>query len=192
MVKDDKPYCEEHYHHPQQQAQKQPNFEQKAQQPLRQQQQEKKPPVIKPKPLITRKPDSTPKAEVKKPDITTYSSNISKPVRSPEINRPDINKYSSNALNTGSQKSPEAKRPDISSHSGTTSKPEKKVAPASTSGSKLCHQCNSAIDGPSASALGHDYHIHHFQCRQCSRALSSRVPGNNENMTTVERDISNS
>jgi uncharacterized protein with PIN domain len=39
---------------------------------------------------------------------------------------------------------------------------------------KVCHQCNQVIDGPSASALGHDYHIHHFQCMDCSRALSSR------------------
>ncbi|KAG1459550.1 hypothetical protein G6F56_006141 [Rhizopus delemar] len=42
---------------------------------------------------------------------------------------------------------------------------------------KECHVCQSVIDGPCANALGHDYHIHHFQCHQCHRSLSSRVPG---------------
>ncbi|KAI9247527.1 hypothetical protein BY458DRAFT_527133 [Sporodiniella umbellata] len=42
---------------------------------------------------------------------------------------------------------------------------------------KACHVCQEVIDGPCASALGHDYHIHHFQCYQCHRSLSSRVPG---------------
>lgn len=166
MVKDNKPYCEEHYHHPrQQQTPKQPQFEQKPQQPQisRQQQppkqpqfeqkpqqprqeQERKPPAIKPKPTITRKPDFLSKPE-------------------PEINRPEISSYSSNILKT-----------------------EKKVVPA-TSGSKICHQCNSAIDGPSASALGHDYHIHHFQCSHCSRSLSSRVPGNIKDANNLKKFI---
>lgn len=42
---------------------------------------------------------------------------------------------------------------------------------------KICHVCQNIIDGPCANALGHDYHIHHFQCSRCNRALSSRVPG---------------
>lgn len=42
---------------------------------------------------------------------------------------------------------------------------------------KVCHQCNQVIDGPSATALGHNYRIHHFQCMDCSRALSSCASG---------------
>ncbi|KAI8361764.1 hypothetical protein BD560DRAFT_316182, partial [Blakeslea trispora] len=42
---------------------------------------------------------------------------------------------------------------------------------------KHCHHCQQVIDGPCATALGHDYHVHHFQCSQCQRMLSSRVPG---------------
>ncbi|RCI06266.1 Transforming growth factor beta-1-induced transcript 1 protein [Rhizopus stolonifer] len=46
-----------------------------------------------------------------------------------------------------------------------------------TKSNKTCHHCGDMIDGPCASALGHDYHVHHFQCSQCQRTLSSRVPG---------------
>jgi hypothetical protein len=42
---------------------------------------------------------------------------------------------------------------------------------------KMCHQCNEKIFGPCATALGHHYHIGHFQCVYCHRTLSSRVSG---------------
>lgn len=68
------------------------------------------------------------------------------------------------------------KRPDISSRSSVSSTGTKPISESRPS-AKVCRQCNQVIDGPSASALGHDYHIHHFQCFDCGRALSSRVPG---------------
>lgn len=109
-------------------------------------QQERAPPAIKPKPMISRKPDFPAAGAANKPEI--------------EIKRPEIsNNYRSSGSNIVKVE------PAV-----------KKVAPANT-GSKVCYQCKETIDGPCATALDHDYHIHHFQCFHCNRALSSRVPG---------------
>lgn len=115
-MRDNRPYCEEHYERPHPRQQEQRQQEQR-------QQEQRQPPVLKPKPSIPKKP------ELKSPTIEN------KPLRSTPRN-------------------------DIKSGSA-----------------KLCHSCNEVIDGPSTNALGHDYHIHHFQCSRCNRALSSRVPG---------------
>lgn len=56
-------------------------------------------------------------------------------------------------------------------------KPSVPKSSAASHAKKVCHVCQNIIDGPCANALGHDYHIHHFQCSRCNRALSSRVPG---------------
>ncbi|GAN11163.1 transforming growth factor beta-1-induced transcript 1 protein-like isoform X2 [Mucor ambiguus] len=135
LVRDNMPYCEQHYHHPtsntatpQRQHQQQPAESQR------------KPPPLKPKPSIGKKPDL--------------------PSPSPSSSRPE-EPY---------------KKPDTSSRSSVSST-SIKPATESRPSAKVCHQCSQAIDGPSASALGHDYHIHHFQCFDCGRALSSRVPG---------------
>jgi hypothetical protein len=131
-VRENMPYCEEHYHHP---ISKKPT---QIHQPQQQNEEQKKPPPLKPKPSIG-----------KKPDLPSPS-----PSRTEEpYKRPDIS--------------------NRSSLSNTNIKSTTEIRPSS----KVCHQCNQTIDGPSASALGHDYHIHHFQCSDCSRALSSRVPG---------------
>lgn len=59
----------------------------------------------------------------------------------------------------------------------STLKPSVPKSSAASHAKKVCHVCQNIIDGPCANALGHDYHIHHFQCSRCNRALSSRVPG---------------
>ncbi|KAI9485565.1 MAG: hypothetical protein EXX96DRAFT_545624 [Benjaminiella poitrasii] len=104
LVRNNKPYCEEHYHQPK----KVP------------------PPILKPKPVMQQTKSTT-------------------------------------SVPTKNDKDEEAM---------IRNSTDKKEGNA-----KICHQCREVIDGASASALGHDYHIHHFQCSQCSRALSSRVPG---------------
>ncbi|CAO3631262.1 unnamed protein product [Mucor hiemalis] len=123
LVKDNKPYCEEHYHHP------------------LKKQQERYPPAVKPKPpLVAKKPDFPPKK------INTELGQDKKP----EFSSPNNSgNRSSRIINT------------------SNNNPSKKT----------CHHCKSIIDGPCATGLGHDYHVHHFQCSVCSRALSSRVPG---------------
>lgn len=122
-MKDNKPYCEEHYHHP------------------LKKQQERYPPAVKPKPpLVAKKPDFPPKK------INTELGQDKKP----EFSSPNNSgNRSSRIINT------------------SNNNPSKKT----------CHHCKSIIDGPCATGLGHDYHVHHFQCSVCSRALSSRVPG---------------
>jgi hypothetical protein len=141
-VRDNKPYCEEHYHYPRQQ---QPSTSSRLAAPTATQPQQK--PTLKPKPpIIAKKPD--------------FSSSSPKPIIEPELKIPEINTYSS------------------SNSSIRTADSHKKTANPGGSTKKVCHSCNSVIDGSAASALGYNYHIHHFQCSQCDRALSSRVPGN--------------
>lgn len=90
--------------------------------------------------------------------------------------KPSIGKKPDLPLPSSSRTEESYKRPDISNRSSLSNINAKSTAETRAS-AKVCHQCNQMIDGPSASALGHDYHIHHFQCSDCSRALSSRVPG---------------
>ncbi|KAL0144092.1 LIM domain-containing protein [Mucor lusitanicus] len=135
LVRDNMPYCEQHYHHPTSNATT--SQRQHHQQPAESQ---RKPPPLKPKPSIGKKPDL--------PPPSPSSGKPEEPYKRPDIsNRPSVSR--------------------------TSIKPTTETRPSA----KVCHQCNQAIDGPSASALGHDYHIHHFQCFDCDRALSSRVPG---------------
>lgn len=105
----------------------------------------------------TRPPTIKPKPPVisRKPDLST-----NKP-EPPQVKRPEINNYRSSSSNIKTE---------------PTTVVKKKVTGTNT-GSKVCHQCKEIIDGPCATALGHDFHIHHFQCSYCKRALSSRVPG---------------
>lgn len=174
LVKDNKPFCEEHYHNPTKQAYQTPL--KRPQQSSRPSQEHRAPPpAIKPKPVISRKPDfsTKPEPEVKRPEINNYRSSSSSKKTEPTI----INKK----LDFSTKPEPELKRPEINNYRSSNSSIKSEstvnnIASANT-GSKVCHQCNEAIDGPCASALGHDYHIHHFQCFYCSRALSSRVPG---------------
>ncbi|KAI8374526.1 LIM domain-containing protein [Radiomyces spectabilis] len=42
---------------------------------------------------------------------------------------------------------------------------------------KQCHRCRQPIEGRASNAFGYDYHPNHFQCSQCDRLLSVRVPG---------------
>lgn len=146
MVKENKPYCEEHYHRPC--LQQVPSSPQKPAQPP--QQQEKKPPTLKPKPPVI----------AKKPDFSSSSKPTEPQVDAAAAKRPGINAQSSLSRSIKS----------------TTTDSNKKTTAGSGS-KKVCHRCNTVIDGSVASALGYDYHIHHFQCSRCDRALSSRVPG---------------
>ncbi|GAA5808596.1 hypothetical protein MFLAVUS_001988 [Mucor flavus] len=143
LVKDNKPYCEEHYHNPMKKASPKP-FK-KPVTTLQENTRAPAPPTIKPKPpVISRKPD--------------LSTNKPEP---PQVKRPEINNYRSSSSNIKTE---------------PTTVMKKKVTGTNT-GSKVCHQCKEIIDGPCATALGHNFHIHHFQCSYCKRALSSRVPG---------------
>ncbi|KAI8369996.1 hypothetical protein BD560DRAFT_397323 [Blakeslea trispora] len=42
---------------------------------------------------------------------------------------------------------------------------------------KSCHRCQKPIEGRCISAFGYDYHPLHFQCAQCNKILSVRLPG---------------
>lgn len=137
-MRDNMPYCEEHYHHPITNKLTQRQQPQQLQQLQQQNEEQRKPPPLKPKPSIGKNTDLP----------------LPSPYRAEES----------------------YKRPDISNRS-SLSKTSIKSTTETRPLAKVCHQCNEMIDGPSASALGHDYHIHHFQCSDCSRALSSRVPG---------------
>ncbi|OBZ91142.1 Paxillin [Choanephora cucurbitarum] len=46
-----------------------------------------------------------------------------------------------------------------------------------TKSCKSCHRCQKPIEGRSISAFGYDYHPLHFQCAQCNKILSVRLPG---------------
>ena len=119
LVKNNKPYCEQHYHHPLQQSpqQQRPPQQRPPQRTPSQSASKQAPPPVKPKPVIAKKPDF--------------------PTRDSATKRESV----------------------------------------SVSTKKICHQCRQEIDGPCANALGHDFHVHHFQCSACERSLSSRVPG---------------
>ncbi|CAO0797557.1 unnamed protein product [Mucor circinelloides] len=93
--------------------------------------------------------------------------------KKPDLTSPPLPSSSSSSSRTADES---YKRPDISGRSSVLSTGTKPISESRPS-AKVCRQCNQVIDGPSASALGHDYHIHHFQCFDCGRALSSRVPG---------------
>lgn len=144
------PYCEEHYHHPSSTN----NNKLPSPSPQKQQQNEehnRKPPPLKPKPSIGSKPNLSPSPSTSNNRLAEESSSFK---------RPSISNRSS-----------------MPNSAATTTNPKPAMTETTRPSAKVCHHCNQMIDGPSASALGHDYHIHHFQCTDCNRALSSRVPG---------------
>ncbi|OBZ85860.1 Transforming growth factor beta-1-induced transcript 1 protein [Choanephora cucurbitarum] len=106
--------------------------------------------TIKPKPVFNKPHEFSPTATTAKPNPLSPSTPSTKP-----------------SIHTAKPTPPSPRTPSTRAPSVTPS----------TSNMKQCHHCGQQIDGPCASALGHDYHIHHFQCSQCQRTLSSRVPG---------------
>ncbi|KAI8988479.1 hypothetical protein BDF20DRAFT_833331 [Mycotypha africana] len=144
------PYCEDDYHNSKQQ------FSSKQALPLNQQQQQsKKQPFTatdNETPNLKPKP-SVPKKPAFIPAFSSSSISLSTP-HSQNIAEPSSKNQQTNARSANQNDSND-----------------------SLNRMKRCHQCKEVIDGPFAQAFGHDYHIHHFQCFICSRALSSRVPG---------------
>lgn len=111
------------------------------------------------KPITSQEDNRVPPSIKPKPPVISRKPDFSPTKPEPQVKRPEINNYRS------------------SNNSSIKTEPVVKKVTGTNTGSKVCHQCKEVIDGPCASALDHDFHIHHFQCFYCKRALSSRVPG---------------